>query len=52
MTVRKADLPLKKISEICRTYQVRELSVFGSYLREDFGPGSDIDLLVEFAADA
>jgi uncharacterized protein len=46
------DLPLDEISKICRNYRVRELSIFGSYLREDFRPDSDIDLLVEFASDA
>jgi hypothetical protein len=52
MTAQKVDLPLDEISEICRNYRVRELSVFGSYLREDFRPDSDIDLLVEFSPDA
>ena len=33
---------------LCEEYGVGELSVFGSILREDFGAGSDIDLLVEF----
>jgi hypothetical protein len=52
MTARKIDLPLDEISVICRNYQVSELSVFGSYLSDDFRPDSDIDLLVEFAPDA
>lgn len=46
------DLPLEGICEICRRYRVRELAIFGSALREDFGPNSDIDLLVEFEPDA
>lgn len=37
-----------RISEFCRRHHARRLSVFGSVLREDFGPESDIDLLVEF----
>lgn len=45
-------LPVEKISEICRRYQVRELSVFGSAARGDMRPDSDIDLLVEFEPDA
>lgn len=45
-------LPAEKISEICRKYQVRELSVFGSAARGDMRPDSDIDLLVEFEPDA
>jgi predicted nucleotidyltransferase len=46
------DLPLDKIREICRRHYVRELSIFGSALREDFRPDCDIDLLVEFEPDA
>jgi predicted nucleotidyltransferase len=45
-------LPVEKLSEICRKYQVRELSVFGSAARGDMRPDSDIDLLVEFEPDA
>ena len=38
-----------KIAEACRRYHVRRLAVFGSVLRQDFGPeDSDIDFLVEF----
>lgn len=42
------DIPEDRIAELCRQYQVCELALFGSVLRDDFGPGSDIDLLVEF----
>jgi len=42
------ELPLAAIADLCRQYQVQELSIFGSVLREDFRPDSDIDLLVEF----
>ena len=41
-----------KLAELCRRYQVRELSVFGSAARGEMRPDSDIDLLVEFLADA
>lgn len=34
--------------DICRRYQVKELALFGSILRPDFRPDSDIDVLVEF----
>jgi predicted nucleotidyltransferase len=44
-------LPLDRIAELCREYDVAELSVFGSLLREDFGPESDIDFLVVFQGD-
>jgi predicted nucleotidyltransferase len=41
-----------QLEEICRRYGVKELSVFGSALREDFRPDSDYDLLVEFKPEA
>ena len=44
----KLQLPMDEIAKLCRQYHVRELSVFGSVLREDFGPTSDVDFLVEF----
>jgi uncharacterized protein len=40
------------LTEICARHHVRELSIFGSALRQDFGPESDIDLLVEFQPNA
>lgn len=46
------DLPLDRIREWCRTQPIRRLSLFGSVLREDFGPDSDIDMLVELERDA
>lgn len=36
------------LAEFCREHGIRRLSVFGSVLREDFGPESDVDVLVEF----
>ena len=45
------ELPKDKISEFCKRNHIRKLSLFGSYLRGDFGPDSDIDLLVEFEPD-
>jgi hypothetical protein len=44
-------LPLDRIAELCREYQVAELSIFGSLLRDDFRPESDIDFLVVFQGD-
>jgi predicted nucleotidyltransferase len=38
----------KKLAEFCREWHVTELSLFGSVLREDFGPQSDVDVLVSF----
>ena len=40
------------IADFCRRWKVRQLAVFGSALRPDVRPDSDIDLLVTFAADA
>jgi predicted nucleotidyltransferase len=42
--------PPKKIAEFCKRNRIRKLSLFGSALRDDFRPDSDIDLLVEFQA--
>ncbi|MEA4907456.1 MAG: nucleotidyltransferase family protein [Anaerolineaceae bacterium] len=41
-------IPQKKISEFCQQYQVRRMALFGSVLRDDFRPDSDIDVLVVF----
>ncbi len=39
----------KRIGAFCRKWKVTELALFGSVLRDDFGPQSDIDVLVELA---
>ena len=44
----KIDMPKAEIEEFCRRNHFRRLAVFGSVLREDFGPDSDVDVLVEF----
>jgi uncharacterized protein len=38
----------EKIAAYCKRYHVRRFALFGSVLRDDFGPDSDIDVLVEF----
>lgn len=38
----------QKIAEFCRRHHIRKLAFFGSVLRNDFGPESDVDVLVEF----
>ena len=38
----------ERIADLCRRHHIRRLALFGSVLRDDFGPGSDVDLLVEF----
>ena len=45
-------LPKDKVVAFCRRHQIRKLSLFGSVLREDFTPESDIDFLVEFLSGA
>jgi predicted nucleotidyltransferase len=45
-------IPRKKIAEFCKRWKVVEFSLFGSILRDDFNPGSDMDVLVTFAPDA
>lgn len=45
-------LPMDAIKTICERYQVRELSIFGSVLRDNFRPDSDVDILVEYEPDA
>jgi len=37
-----------RIAAFCRANNIRKLALFGSVLREDFGPASDVDVLVEF----
>ena len=41
-------VPRQKVADFCQRYHVRKLAFFGSVLREDFGPSSDVDVLVEF----
>jgi predicted nucleotidyltransferase len=42
------ELPVRDLADICRRYDVTELAVFGSVLRDDFGDDSDIDFLAVF----
>ena len=41
-------VPKEKLAKFCRANHIRRLALFGSVLREDFGPDSDVDVLVEF----
>jgi hypothetical protein len=43
---------LDRIADFCRRWKIARLEIFGSALRDDFAPESDIDLLVTFASDA
>ena len=44
-------MPKHEIADFCREYHIRRLAVFGSALRDDFRPDSDVDVLVEFEPD-
>lgn len=46
------DISADAIRDFCRRNRIRKLSLFGSVLRPDFGPDSDVDVLVEFEPDA
>ncbi|MGB6063629.1 MAG: nucleotidyltransferase family protein [Desulfomonilaceae bacterium] len=48
MSNKRPDIPRELIEDFCRKHHIRKMSIFGSYLRKDFGPESDIDFLVEF----
>mgnify|MGYP005810445297 CR=1 FL=1 len=45
-------IPREQLAGFCRRWKIAELRVFGSALREDFRPDSDLDLLVKFAPEA
>lgn len=45
-------MPRDKIAEFCRRWHIKEIALFGSVLRDDFGPESDLDILVSFSVDA
>ena len=44
----RIDVDQDRIAAFCRKHHIRKLSFFGSVLRDDFGPESDVDVLVEF----
>ena len=48
MAVPTIQIPRDRIAEFCRRHHIRRLSLFGSVLRDDFGPDSDVDVLVEW----
>ena len=49
MRKRAIILPKKTLADFCRRWQITELAIFGSVLREDFNAQSDLDVLVSFA---
>ena len=48
MTHHGIEIPKDRIAAFCRHHGIRRLALFGSILRDDFRPGSDVDVLVEF----
>lgn len=52
MQKKKVRIPRKNIAEFSRCWKVVEFSLFGSVLRDDFRPDSDVDVLVTFAPNA
>ena len=48
MKYHEVEIPREKLAEFCRRHRIRKLMFFGSILRDDFQPESDIDVLVEF----
>ena len=46
------DIPKEEVAAFCRRWQIKELALFGSALRDDFRPDSDVDVLVLFDAEA
>ena len=48
MTKVRIDIPQERLAEFCRKNGIQKLSLFGSVLSDNFGPDSDVDVLVEF----
>jgi predicted nucleotidyltransferase len=46
--LKNIDLPIEQIKEFCDRWQITEFALFGSVLRDDFRPDSDIDVIVQF----
>ena len=46
------EIPKDKVADFCKRHHIRALSLFGSVLRGDFRPDSDVDMLVEFSPEA
>ena len=52
MAADKINISRAELSSFCRKHRIRRLAFFGSVLRDDFGPESDVDVLVEFDQNA
>jgi len=49
MNKKRFTIPRKKVADFCKRWNVSEFSIFGSALRADFRPDSDVDVLVSFS---
>ncbi|NBD36438.1 MAG: nucleotidyltransferase [Chloroflexi bacterium] len=47
----RTDIPQSQIAKFCKRWQIEEFALFGSVLRDDFRPESDLDVLVTFASE-
>ncbi len=47
MEIERVNITREQIADFCRKNQIRKFAFYGSVLRDDFGPKSDIDVLVE-----
>jgi predicted nucleotidyltransferase len=52
MTLQTLDVSEERIRSFCVRWNITELALFGSVLRDDFGPNSDMDVLATFAPDS
>ncbi len=52
MVASNLEIPAEKLAAYCRKWKITEFAVFGSVLRDDFNPASDVDCLVVFSPDA
>ena len=44
----RIEIPYERVAEFCERHNIRKMSLFGSVIRDDFTPDSDVDVLVEF----
>ena len=51
MAIESIEPPVDKITKVCERWNIQEFALFGSVLRSDFNPNSDIDVLVNFSSD-
>jgi hypothetical protein len=52
MTIQNFDLSMVQLKALCDRWQITEFALFGSVLRDDFRPASDVDVLISFAPNA